>query len=476
MNPSQSDQTTWGGAFREGLDRFRLARFHGLPQVNVGEIMMHAGIPRYSLADFLQLLLQRLDRDPATDAASILAWATAPGHGSRLGTLDKPVQRFLQHGGNYAEDIVDRSLELLDRLREPDVDADGLRLPAWIVERARALAEDGTLQLTGGRPRTGRAAREKPRLELHPFGSGVAITLPPVPSALNGLASWTVHLDGAARTVRSQSPWPGATETAPAAALSLTAPASTALVRLDAAGEEWEIGIVDRDDPLLVFTEDGRQIPPNASLPPEPLWLLHPENADGELMVDGGHVELDEVAVPYGWDGWRLRRIDLAVGASVRLGAGRRRSVHGARRARLDLPPPLRGVLTIDSRPVFASRPRVELPGDPGTAIAWSIQVRRPGVTVPITSRSSLDQRGRIDRPVEDHPPPLVGSYEVTVRGPLGRGLRRTVEIVEGLGIASTPRWRELDWTGRAPQTSPRRSRSPPCGLSHPSCASGPMN
>src|SRR4051794_13986611 len=107
MSPNQGDQSTWGGAFREGLNRFRLARFHGVPQVNVGEIMMHAGIPQYSLADFLQLLLQRLDRDPSIDAASILAWATAPGHESRLGTLDKPVQRFLQYGGNYAEDIVD---------------------------------------------------------------------------------------------------------------------------------------------------------------------------------------------------------------------------------------------------------------------------------------------------------------------------------------------------------------------------------
>lgn len=451
MSPRQGDQATWGWAFREGLDRFRLARFRGLPQVNVGEIMMHAGIPQYSLADFLQLLLQRLDRDPSTDAGSILAWATAPGHGSRLFTLDKPVQRFLQYGGDYAEDIVDRSLELLDRLREPDFDTDGLGLPAWIVERARVLADDGTLQLTRRRPRTGKAAREKPRLEFDPFGVGVAVSLPPVPLAPNGLAAWTVHLDGVSQTIRSQSPWPGSTETAPATALPLTAPASRALVRLGATGEEWEIDIVDRDDPLLVFAEDGRHFPPNAALPPEPLWLLHPDNADDEIVMEGGHHELDEVAVPYGWGGWRLRRVDLAVGASVQLGAGRRRSVHGARRARLIPPTPLRGVLTIDSRPVFSSRPRVELPADPGTTVAWSIQVRRPGVRAQITSQAlSIDGEASID-PWADHPRPLVGSYEVTVRGPLGRGLRRTVEIVEGLGIISAPKWRELGWAGLSP-------------------------
>ena len=43
----------------------------------------------------------------------------------RLSQLDKPAERFLLNGGDYAHDIVDRTLDLLDRLTEPDPDFDG---------------------------------------------------------------------------------------------------------------------------------------------------------------------------------------------------------------------------------------------------------------------------------------------------------------------------------------------------------------
>ena len=456
MNPQLDDQGVWGRAFRAGLDRFHLARFFGLPQVNVGEIMMHAGIPLYCLADFLTLLLQRQERDPATNAASILAWATAPDHNSRLSSVDKPVQRFLRFGGDYAEDVVDRSLDLLDRLREPSFDPDGLGLPARIVKRACSLAEDGSLDLVRRRRTTARSAREQPRLVLEPFSAGLVISLPPVPDAPNGLAVWHVHIDGAAHVVHSRSPWPGAAETAPAADLAIAAPAGQALISLTATGGEWEIDIVDHDDPLLIFAEDGRRVPPKADLPPEPVWLLHPDAAElagARIEVRGGHTECDEAPVPYGWEGWRLRRFDFGDGAEVRLGTGPWRSVRGARRARLDLPPPVLDATTIENLPVHAARPRVGLPADPGVATAWSIRVRRPEAMTPLVAFDvTIDADAWID-PWKGLAPPLVGTYELTVRGPLGRGLRRVVAIIEGLSTQATPRWRELSWAGLSPTT-----------------------
>jgi hypothetical protein len=373
-----------------------------------------------------------------------------------LASLDKPVQRFLQFGGDYAEDFLDRSLELLERLREPSFDADGVGLPTWIIDKARALIEDGALGLTGQRPRVSRSAREQPRLIADPFGGGLLISLPSVPAAPNGLAVWQVHIDGDTRTVHSQSRWPGAEETAPACEVPLTAPASQALVRLTTTGQEWEIDLVNRDDPLLVFTEDGRRIPPKAALPPEPVWLLHPdviELAGAGVEVRGDHTDLGGVPVPYGWAGWQLRRLGLGVGSAVRLGTAPWRSVQGARRARLESLFPVPGARTIDNKPVLAARPRLELPADRGVATAWSVRIRRPEVsTVLVALDVTIDSDTSID-PWSGLGGPLVGPYELTVRGPLGRGLRRTVVIVEGLGTTAVPRWRELKWGGLSPAT-----------------------
>ena len=81
---------------------------------------MHAGIPAYCLGDYFRLLLDRRRQDPGMDAESFLSWATSPGRELRLSVLDMPARRFLVQGGDYAHDVVDRSLDLLERFSEPD--------------------------------------------------------------------------------------------------------------------------------------------------------------------------------------------------------------------------------------------------------------------------------------------------------------------------------------------------------------------
>ncbi len=456
VDPNQDDPAEWSDAFRSGLEKFKLARFEGLPLRNVGEIMMHAGIPVYGLADFLELLLQRQARDPAVAADALLAWATMPGHESRLQALDKPVQRFLQYGADYAEDFVDRCLELLDRLRLPAFDADGLGLPERIIVKARDLAADGLLDLSTERRWPSRTGLERPGMALEPFDGGLLIRLPAVPDAPGGVADWQVHLDGELQVVRSRSPWPGATETAPATALQLRGPAHSTLVRLPATGQEWEIDLVDRTDPRLVFTEDGRRIPAVSALPPEPVWLLHPktDQIDGaDIEVCGTRLDLGDAEVPYGWERWRLHRVDLEKASAIRLGTAGWRSVQSARRARLTETVPLRGVRTAYERPVIAAPPRVELPADPGVTTHWSIRIRRPGAPVPLVACDIAIDRDQTVDPWEGLTRPLVGPFELTVRGPLGRGLSRTLVVVEGLDTACRPGWRRLTPTGVVPAT-----------------------
>lgn len=456
ITPSQSAQTAWGRAFRSGLDRFNLARFEGLPQVNVSEILIHAGVPAYCLADSLNLLLQRQVVDSNLTADTFLSWVTAPGRNSRLSEVAKPVQRFLQFGGDYAEDFIDRCLELLDRLRRPEFDADGLRLPARVITKARSLAEDGFLDLRKRRSHapSGLSGREQPRLLLEPFGRGLLLWLPPIEGATNGRAVWHVQVDGDVHPVYSRSIWPGASEIAPATSVSLNRPARQALVRSRTTVREWEIDLVDAGDPLLVFTEDGRRVPPNSVLPPEPVWLLHPASAEldgSNLEVRGSLIELEDVPAPYGWAGWRLHRVDLTQASGLRLGAGRWRTVQGDRRARLEAIRPLRDTRTAYDTPVLVAAPRLLLPADPGVATGWSICIRRPGAPTSLRMLDVTVEHDKLIDPWDGIPRPLVGSFEIVVRGPLGRGLNRTLEIIEGLATDSQPAWREMRSTGLAP-------------------------
>ncbi len=71
------------------------------------------------------------------DAEGFLAWATAPGREARLSELDEPARRFLLNGGDYAHDIVDRTLDLLGRLSEPDPDFSAVGLPSYMIEAAK---------------------------------------------------------------------------------------------------------------------------------------------------------------------------------------------------------------------------------------------------------------------------------------------------------------------------------------------------
>ena len=182
------DQGIWGRAFNRAIDRLGMATFPDLPLHFVGPILMHAGLPTFCLGDYFRLLLDRRRLDPGIDAESFLAWATAPGRERRLAVLDVPAQRFLTQGGDYALNVVDRSLDLLDRLADPDPDLDGVRLPARFVQAAsQEIAAQGLIGrwrddariATHNRPRargspstpTGWASRSScPPSAMHPTG------------------------------------------------------------------------------------------------------------------------------------------------------------------------------------------------------------------------------------------------------------------------------------------------------------------
>jgi hypothetical protein len=442
------DQRVWGTAFAVALTKLSLPALSGSNLRYVGPILMHAGIPAYCLGDFFRLLLERRQQDPALDADDFLAWATAPTRELRLSELDKPAQRFLLNGGDYAHDIVDRTLDLLDRLTDPDPDFEAIRLPSYMIEEAKRQQAEGKIDLSGARSwrsvlhsDTGARRQAQPRIALDPYGQGVHVVLPAVSDTPDGVARWRVVADGDTQTVQSRAMWVGAAETTPQTVFPLDRPVRAVLVSL-AEHEELaaELTVVEPADPVLFFGDNGRRLPATVSLPRSLVWIMHP--ADRKLEFVGQPEQEAEPPVPFGWDGWRLRRVSLDNVQSVGLEGGRSHAVEVHARPYLMLGEPVPGAATPFGSPVYPSPPQLRLPQVPGTDISWYAEIRRVGSNSPLVSRAvAADGAAGI---WQDVARPVLGAFEITVRGPLGRGLRRTVFVAEGLTVDYQPKVRLL--------------------------------
>lgn len=448
---ARQDADTWGKAFLGALDRLGLDPFPDEHFPYVTPILMHAGIPTYCLGDVFTLLLERSVRTPGLDAPAFHHWAVSGRH--RLNSLDVPARRFITEGGDYALEVVDRCLDLLDRLRDdPDADCRSVGLPARFLAPAREALERAAASGTPvARPATGGPRRQqgaRPRLRLDPYAHGVHVALPVIGDSDDHIVRWRITTDSGTYQVRGQGRWAAAAGTASPTLFPLPAPSRTVRVELGDTGFTEHLPLVDPEDPLLVFTDDGDPLDPRLALPPGRLWLLHP--ADRALLRSGGDTGDDLVGdTPYGWEGWTLLRVTLRRGDRIGLEGCPERLVHGRARPHLDQSAPVRGVSTTSGSPVHADLPVVVLPDAEGEAVDWHIDVLHAD-----TGRLLAGATGRSGQrvsPLEGLPRPVLGSFLVTVRGPLGRGLRRHLTVAEGLTARYEPAFRALTPTGLEP-------------------------
>ena len=163
LAPNRVDQSLWGEVFRTNLDRFDLVRFPGLPQVNVSEILMHAGVPAYCIGDLLALLLHRQARDPGLSGQHFMAWALTPGRESRLHGMDKPCSDSSSTAATTPRTSSTAAstswIGCGSRCSTPT----GSDFPHTWSLRAQDLVEAGTLDWTGTADRTESTARSRRR-------------------------------------------------------------------------------------------------------------------------------------------------------------------------------------------------------------------------------------------------------------------------------------------------------------------------
>lgn len=311
----QGFQNEWGEAFLDNLHTLQLPDFSDIEDPGarfVGPILMHSGVPTYCLADYFRLVVDRRRRSPGLEPDEFVSWAAARAAEGRLYGIDKPVQRFLRYGGEYAVDVSDRIFDLLDQIDDGG-SGEGVPLPERFRASALEFRDSGLLsgaERVRSATGTDDGGSQMPHVRLDPWGRGPFIQLPAVDAGEDGMATWIVTLDETIETVRSQPTWPG--EPAPPTIVSLVSPVRSAGVAI--AGREHlqiTVPVVDDKDRLLAFSEDGRLLPPRLSLRPTASWLLFP-GAPDDLEVDGPVNVQAEGVLPAGWTGWSLVLLDLS--------------------------------------------------------------------------------------------------------------------------------------------------------------------
>ena len=246
----QVNQTTKvGRSFLASLEALALETF-GSVQLEenalrfVMPILLHGGVPHYSAPDLWRLLAGELNSG-LDEADQVLSkwnksrWA--------LVDLDKPVQRFLRHGGAFAVDLLQRMIDLTEYVGELGRDqslaegsftlANYAGIPTYLAD---TLLQSGQFQRTRGRH------LPRPHVRLDPYsGEGPTMVLPPF-SGANQDERWFLR-------------WGSESESLPTSRVEEREfplePADQWTAALGSTGREWSRGGVDG---LKVFFFDRR--------------------------------------------------------------------------------------------------------------------------------------------------------------------------------------------------------------------------
>lgn len=452
-----------GRLYRATLRRLSLPTFESIGgHVNLAPILAHGGIPNFCLDDFFALLDWAERNRAAADAPTLMdEWAR---DGFRV-NIDRPVQRFLLHGGDIAEEFVERCLILLREEGDPE----SLDLPARVLERYEDWRRKNPMREKGRKDfRLGR-----PKLVYDPFGEGVAIVLPPILYRAGKAPERVVWRITANERRREEETWrrrlSDEVEFTPRAAAVnvLTVSPSYEVVALadGAPLQTWTLpGLAD--PPLLAFDRASGELLPDRQQdttkeywisPGEP-YLVYPR---GWATGSDGARKLAELPDPGGeWSDYIFESWVVEPDGRLDMSAPDGRRV--AFRARNDPPPaqpyldgdPLIAPGTFGRFALYNGRPpllRIPPARAAHNPAKWRITITPVGKTDPPTPRAfSLADLPQHCVILDDHVllsldapellgPSPVGEFHIHLRGPYGRKGDFVVGFAPGLRFEQDP-------------------------------------
>jgi hypothetical protein len=435
----------WGQLFEQSLERLGLTRFPELddePHMRyLARILLHAGVPLFSLGDLLDQIDAAERRLGTSDASSLLVDLVERAETGRLYGADRAVGRFLRFGRDYAVDFIERLQELISSLASGQGVA-RVQLPQRIVDHVAGLVE-ARPQRRRPAARTSRRQPRRPWIAFDPYGLGVHAVLPGDDDT-EASGRWSVRFDAEAVEVPASAGTQGQLTEVPL-------PSTLQTFEAERDGHRSAIRVLRPEDPLLMFDGDGRHIEEIRRPDRDLIWVLTPRTGGQDVAFEGSPPPrvlevLDHVPR---WPGWSARRIDLDGVEWFARAGGRKRSTSSVMRARLSGLDPVPGVEDPHGAIALRSWPHIVLPGDAASPTDWAVSLFENGTE---TARHEITVAERVDLSLADIAPAApVARAEVRVRGPLGSGLRQEMVVVQGLDIMCDPPFRRLVEGGVAP-------------------------
>ncbi len=309
--------------FAQFLEDHQLPTFSGVGgRKYVDVILLHGGIPNYSLSDFFAYILLPALNDPELDIVdaqnSFTNWLETKSY-----SVNKPITRFLQYGGKFAADFVSRSLDLCHYYDEYQTirTSEEIGLPQRVVEAYQVWIKQKIQAQTSTRTRLSR-----PALYFDPWGERLLIELPIqmiAASSAQGEVAWHIQSDHEERTISVNTTYVQQDDIfqTESCQFELLYPATKYRITLITFDTKptWTLQGLTEDIPMMVFDAgNGRLLSIRESLAARTFWFLY--SRQNVLNIVGGKKSEEFPAFSGAWAAFKAEEWDLSAAISLEIG------------------------------------------------------------------------------------------------------------------------------------------------------------
>lgn len=435
-----NDSAAIGHAFLQSLSRLELETFEAAQLQEHGHrylmpILLHGGIPYGCAIDVWQLIREEVQGGVDDGAQLVINWRNKP---FLMYSLDKPAQRFLKYGGEFACDLVQRMIELSGYVAEigqeaamqlgPDFLAAHARLPSYLAKTI--LEKPADAAKTGPR-------LPRPHLTLDPYsGQGPLVCLPATKVRNLPQSHWTV-VGPNTKTYRSS--------TTDDLEIPLS-PARGWHIELDT-GAQRRLSTFAGFERASVFFFDIRSgdiFAEQRTLPSGQVLVLAVKGIRFESSEDGAPVpEVEELPPLAGaWSSWAVHHLDVSGLASFDLVI--EDQFHGTQKERVFITQamprphfadqPVHAVADLNGHNVFDRLPHLKISLANTRLESWKINVKseRYNGTCALADLTQDEVGFSLTALLPENE---ILTAQLSVLGPLGSDFRSDLTVIPGLKI-----------------------------------------